>query len=84
MKQKPRKKRRTMTSKMTSDLKSASIVRLSRMTQTHIERLAPWTNLIWCNQDNKQDHKRIRPVRRLCDHDEFGDANWEEQKHRAM
>ena len=45
MKQKPRKKRMTMTSKMTSDLKSASIVRLRRMTQTPIERLAPWTNL---------------------------------------
>ena len=42
MKQKPRKKRRNITSKMTSDLKSASIVRLRRMTHTPIERLAPW------------------------------------------
>ena len=35
-----------MTSKMTSDLKSASIVGIRRMTHTPIERLAPWTNLV--------------------------------------
>ena len=29
-------------------------------------------------EDNKQDHKRIRPVRRHCEHDEFGNANFEE------
>ena len=45
MKQKPRKRRRTMTSKMTLDLKSASIVRLRRMMHTPIERLILWTDL---------------------------------------
>ena len=45
-KQKPRKKKRTMTSKMTLDLKSASIVRLKMMTDTPIEGLALWTNLV--------------------------------------
>ena len=53
------------------DLKSASIARLRRMTHTPIERLVPWTNL--GGEDNKQDHKRIKPVRRLCEH-----ANFEE------
>ena len=43
MKQKPRKKKRTMTGKMTLDLKSASIARLRRMTHTPIERLVPRT-----------------------------------------
>ena len=46
MNQKPRKKKRTMTSKVTLDLKSASIVRFRRMTHTPIERLARWTNLV--------------------------------------
>ena len=35
-----------MKSKMTSDLKSASIVRLRRMMHTPIERLAQWTDLV--------------------------------------
>ena len=43
MKQKPRKKKRTVTDKMTLDLKSASIARIRRMTHTPIERLVPWT-----------------------------------------
>ena len=47
MKQKNGKKKRTMTGKMTLDLKSASIARLRRMTNTPIERLRPWTNLLW-------------------------------------
>ena len=33
---------------------------------------------IWCGQDNKQDRKWIKPVRRFCDRDEFGSATWEE------
>ena len=40
-------RRRTMTSKMTSDLKSASLVRLRRTMHTPIERLALWTELVW-------------------------------------
>ena len=27
---------------------------------------------------------RLGKVKKLCDHDEFGNANWEEQKQRAM
>ena len=74
-----------MTNKMTSNLKYASIVRLRRMMHTPIERrCAPRTITIWCGQDNKQDHKWIKSVKRFCYHDEFGSATWEEQKHRAM
>ena len=40
------KEKRTMTSKMILNLKSASIVPLRRMTHTPIEGLAPWTNLV--------------------------------------
>ena len=33
---------------------------------------------IWCSEDNNQNHKHFRPVRRLCEYDEFGNANWGE------
>ena len=33
---------------------------------------------IWCSEDNKQNHKHIRPVKKLCEYDEFGNANWGE------
>ena len=46
MKVNPRKKKRTMKSKLTLDLKSASTVRLRRMEHTPIEGLVPWTNLV--------------------------------------
>ena len=71
-----RKKKRTMKSKLTLDLKSASIVRLRRMKHTPTEGLVQWTNLV--SEDIKQNHKHIRPVKRLCDYDEFGSANWGE------
>ena len=29
----------------------------------------------WCSEENKQNHKHIRPVRRLCENDKFGNAN---------
>ena len=76
MKVNPRKKKRTMTSKLTLDLGSASIVRLRRMKHIPTEGLVPWT--VWYSEDNYQNHKHIRPVRRLCEYDEFGKANWEE------
>ena len=42
------------------------------------------TGPLWCGQDNKQDRKWTRSVRRLCNHDKFVvDEKWEEQKHRA-
>ena len=50
IKQKPRKRRRTMTNKMTSNLNQASIVRLRIMMHTPIERLALWTDLMWSGQ----------------------------------
>ena len=40
-------KKRTMMSKWTLDLKSASIVRPRRMRHTSKERLETWTNLVW-------------------------------------
>ena len=46
MKQTPRKKKRTMTGKMTLDFKSTSISRLRSMTHIPIGRLVPWTNLV--------------------------------------
>ena len=46
MKENPRRKKRTMKSKLTLDLKSASIVRLRRMKHTPTEGLVPWTNLV--------------------------------------
>ena len=46
MKENPRKKKRTMTSELTLDLESASIVRLRRMKHTQTEGLAPWTKLV--------------------------------------
>ena len=33
--------------KMTLDVKSASMAQLRIMTHTPIERLVPWTNLVW-------------------------------------
>ena len=47
MKVNPRRKKRTMRSKWTFDLKSASIVRPRRMRHTPTERLEPWTKLVW-------------------------------------
>ena len=64
------------------DFGSQDSLNSSRMMHTSIERLALWTRLV-CS-GNKQNHKRNRPVTRLCDHDEIGDASWKEQKHRAM
>ena len=46
MNENPRRKKRTMTSKLTLDLESASIVRLRRMKHTLTKGLAPWTNLV--------------------------------------
>ena len=46
MKVNPRKKKRTMKGKLTSDLESISIVRLRRMKHTPTEGLVPWTNLV--------------------------------------
>ena len=46
MKVNPRRTKRTMTSKLTLDLESASIVRPRRMRHTPTERLEPWTNLV--------------------------------------
>ena len=37
---------------------------------------------MWCGQANKQDHRWITTVNRVCDHDKFGSAAWEEQNHR--
>ena len=45
------------------------------MRHTPTERLEPWT--IWCSEDDKQRHKHIRPVRGLCEYDNFGNANWQ-------
>ena len=42
----PRRKKRTMMSKWTLDLKSASIVRPRRMSHTSEKRLETWTNLV--------------------------------------
>ena len=63
-------------SKMTLDLKSASIVRPRSMKHTPTEGLVPWP--IWCSEDNKQNHKHIRPVKKLCEYDNIGNANWGE------
>ena len=46
MNENPRRKKRTMTSKLTLDLESASIVRLRRMKHTLTKGMAPWTNLV--------------------------------------
>ena len=40
-----------MTSKMSSDLKLASIVRLRRLMHTPIGRVALWTDLVYSGQE---------------------------------
>ena len=44
------------------------------MRHTPTERLEPCK--IWCGENDKQRHKHIRPVKRLCECDKFGNANW--------
>ena len=57
-----------------------SRVSLNSSTQ-ETERLEPWK--IWCGENDKQRHKHIRPAKRLCEYDKFGNPNWGEYKHRA-
>ena len=47
MKVNPRRKKKTMMSKLTLDLGSASMARPRRMRHTPTERLEPWTILVW-------------------------------------